>query len=82
MYNGIPIELIKVIGSIIMILVVIYAIRHQDPPFSERINHDKEQARLMQESTSSRPRRRAKDPNTTILRNILWIDFLRFMRKK
>lgn len=82
MYHGIPIELIKIVGIIIMILVVIYAITHQDPPFSERINHDKEQARLMSKSTSRQTHRPAKDPNTTILRNILWIDFLRFMRKK
>lgn len=42
-----------------------------------------EEQRRKEAKEQNRKRRQAhQDPNTRLLRNILWIDFLRFMRKK
>ena len=44
MLDYIPVELITVLGSAFCFVLVFYAIAHQDPPFSERINHDRAEA--------------------------------------
>lgn len=44
MLDYIPVELITVLGIAFCFVLVFYAIAHQDPPLSERINHDRAEA--------------------------------------
>ena len=44
MFDSIPLELVEAIGIAICFIVVLVAIKNQEPPFSQRINHDKAKA--------------------------------------
>lgn len=44
MFEYIPVELITVLGIAFCFVLVFYAIANQDPPFSQRINHDRAEA--------------------------------------
>lgn len=47
MLDFISVELVEVVGIAICFIVVLYAIATQEPPFSERLNHDKAEADKM-----------------------------------
>lgn len=85
MFDSIPLELVEAIGIAICFIVVLVAIKNQEPPFSQRINHDKAEAQKA-EAYRSKQAYRSSHPlteeqkQTRLLRNLFWLTF--FTRRR